>query len=59
MDRLEFLKRLGMLTVGASLVGVDAKAMVSESDIMEDAIPEVAASEKIGTTIEPLEAVVP
>ena len=51
MDRLEFLKRLGMLTVGASLVGVDAKAMISDSDVMEDAIPEIAASDKIGTKI--------
>ena len=56
MDRLEFLKRLGFLTVGASLIGVDAKAMVSENDIDEDAIPEVAASERIGTTAEPLNA---
>ena len=46
MDRLEFLKRLGVLTVGASLVGIDAKAMVSDGDLMEDAIPEIAAAEK-------------
>ena len=59
MDRLEFLKRLGMLTVGASLVGVDAKAMISDSDVLEDAIPEIAASDKIGTKITGLEAVVP
>ena len=56
MDRLEFLKRLGVLTVGASLVGIDAKAMVSDGDLMEDAIPEVAASEKINTFTEPLDA---
>ena len=42
--------------MGASLIGVDAKAMVSENDIDEDAIPEIAASERIGTTIEPLDA---
>ena len=59
MDRLEFLKRLGMLTVGASLVGVDAKAMISENDEMLDAVPEIAASEKISTKIETLKAVVP
>ena len=31
MDRKEFLKRLGMLTVGASLIGVDVSAMTSEA----------------------------
>ena len=30
MNRKEFLKRLGMLTVGASLVGVDFEAMAAE-----------------------------
>lgn len=30
MDRKEFLKRLGMLTVGASLIGVDVSAMTAE-----------------------------
>ena len=56
MDRLEFLKRLGMLTVGASLVGIDAKAMVSDGDLMEEAVPEIAAADKISTKIEPLKA---
>ncbi len=32
MNRKEFLKRLGILTVGATLVGVDAGAMVPEPD---------------------------
>ncbi len=32
MNRKEFLKRLGILTVGATLVGVDAGAMVSDAD---------------------------
>ncbi|MBR0336603.1 MAG: Gfo/Idh/MocA family oxidoreductase, partial [Alistipes sp.] len=31
MNRKEFLKRLGMLTVGASLIGVDMNAMASEA----------------------------
>ena len=31
MNRKEFLKRLGMLTVGASLIGVDLKAMAAEA----------------------------
>ena len=31
MDRKEFLKRLGMLTVGASLIGVDMAAMTGEA----------------------------
>ena len=30
MNRKEFLKRLGMLTVGASLIGVDVEAMAAE-----------------------------
>lgn len=30
MNRKEFLKRLGMLTVGASLIGVDVNAMTTE-----------------------------
>ena len=30
MNRKEFLKRLGMLTVGASLIGVDMKALAAE-----------------------------
>ena len=30
MNRKEFLKRLGMLTVGASLIGVDVNAIAAE-----------------------------
>ena len=37
MNRKEFLKRLGMLTVGASLIGVDVKAMTAESASAADA----------------------
>lgn len=55
MDRLEFLKRLGALTVGASLIGVDVNAMTSEA---ED-IPEIAAGKKIDVPIAPLECKVP
>ena len=55
MDRLEFLKRLGALTVGASLLGVNAEAIAAEA---ED-IPEVAAGEKIDIPIEPLGCTVP
>ena len=35
MDRLEFLKRLGLLTVGATLVGVDVKGMTADDDEAE------------------------
>ena len=35
MNRKEFLKRLGMLTVGASLIGVDVEAMAAESAAVE------------------------
>ena len=55
MDRLEFLKRLGALTVGASLLGVNAEAFAAEA---ED-IPEVAAGEKINIPIEPIGCTVP
>ena len=55
MDRLEFLKRLGALTVGASLIGVDVKAMTSEAEDM----PEVVAKESIDIPVEPLECKVP
>ncbi len=52
MDRLEFLKRLGALTVGASLIGVDVKAMTTES---ED-IPEIASEAKIKTKMPEMDA---
>ena len=52
MDRLEFLKRLGALTVGASLIGVDVNAMTTEAE----EIPEIAASEKIKTKMPEMDA---
>ena len=52
MDRLEFLKRLGVLTVGASLVGSGVSAMAAEA---ED-IPEIASDKKIKTKIQSLDA---
>ena len=52
MDRLEFLKRLGALTVGASLIGVDVNAMTTEAE----EIPEIASSERIKTTVPELDA---
>ena len=52
MDRLEFLKRLGTLTVGASLIGVDVNAMTTEAE----EIPEIASSERIKTTIPEMDA---
>ena len=52
MDRLEFLKRLGVLTVGASLVGTGVSAMAAEA---ED-IPEIASDKKIKTKIQSLDA---
>ena len=52
MDRLEFLKRFGALTVGASLIGVDVNAMTTEA---ED-IPEIAASDKIKTKMPEMDA---
>lgn len=52
MDRLEFLKRLGVLTVGASLMGSGVSAMAAEA---ED-IPEIAANEKIKTKMPEMDA---
>ena len=52
MDRLEFLKRFGALTVGASLIGVDVNAMTTEAE----EIPEIAASEKIKTRMPEMDA---
>ena len=54
MDRLEFLKRLGTLTVGASLIGVDLGAMTITSDAAD--IPEVASGDKINTKMPELDA---
>lgn len=42
MNRKEFLKRLGMLTVGASLIGVDVNAMTAEA--AAEATPEKPTS---------------
>ncbi|MBR2962236.1 MAG: gfo/Idh/MocA family oxidoreductase, partial [Alistipes sp.] len=44
MNRKEFLKRLGMLTVGASLIGVDMDALAAE--------PAAASSSKLGKGVE-------
>ena len=52
MDRLEFLKRLGVLTVGASLMGSGVSAMAAEA---ED-IPEIAADKKIKTKMPEMDA---
>ena len=52
MDRLEFLKRLGVLTVGASLVGAGVSAMAAEAE----EIPEIASDKKIKTKIQSLDA---
>lgn len=52
MDRLEFLKRLGVLTVGASLMGSGVSAMAADA---ED-IPEIAADEKIKTKMPDMDA---
>ena len=52
MDRLEFLKRLGVLTVGASLVGSGVSAMAAEAE----EIPEIASDKKIKTKIQSLDA---
>ena len=52
MDRLEFLKRLGVLTVGASLMGSGVSAMASEAEV----IPEIAADKKIKTKMPEMDA---
>lgn len=56
MDRLEFLKRLGLLTVGASLVGVDVKGMTSDEDSDADFYD---GAEKLDLPVEGLGAEVP
>ena len=52
MDRLEFLKRLGVLTVGASLMGSGVSAMAAEAE----EIPEIAAEKKIKTKMPEMDA---
>ena len=45
MNRKEFLKRIGMLTVGATLIGVDAKGMQAVSALTSSAPAGDAATE--------------
>jgi predicted dehydrogenase len=52
MDRLEFLKRLGVLTVGASLMGSGVSAMAAEAE----EIPEIASDKKIKTKMPDMDA---
>ena len=52
MDRLEFLKRLGVLTVGASLMGSGVSAMAAEAE----EIPEIASDKKIKTKMPVMDA---
>lgn len=63
MDRLEFLKRMGMLVAGATVLDFDAtaKSMKNFGDGEMDAdidadIPDIAAEKKIKTTFTPLDA---
>ena len=58
MDRLEFLKRLGTLTVGASLIGVDAKGaqLIGTAEADAEAVPEIAKEKTIKTEIQSLDA---
>lgn len=62
MDRLEFLKRMGMLVAGATVLDFDATAKTmngieGEMDAEIDAdIPEIAASSKINTPVTSLDA---
>ena len=52
MDRLEFLKRLGVLTLGASLMGSGVRAMAAEAE----EIPEIASDKKIKTKMPEMDA---
>lgn len=58
MNRKEFLKRIGMLTVSASLIGVDAKGLASVGSIAEPLVPSDAAddAESIDIPVKPLKA---
>ena len=56
MDRLEFLKRLGALTVGASLIGIDG---VSAITTPSGDVPPIAAKPDIDIPVEPLYCDVP
>ena len=63
MDRLEFLKRMGALVAGATMLNFDAsaKSMMgfgedeADGDIDAD-LPELVASKKINTQITPMDA---
>ena len=52
MDRLEFLKRLGVLTVGASLMGSGVSAMAADAE----GVPEIASDKKIKTKMPEMDA---
>lgn len=56
MNRKEFLKRLGVLTVGATLVGVDVKAMTAGSESPEPAAVPDKGDEKIDLPVKSLKA---
>lgn len=55
MDRLEFLKRMGLIMAGAVAIDFSAKAN-SLMTLTEGEIPDIASSDKIKTTIKPLDA---
>ena len=55
MDRLEFLKRMGLLAAGAVAINLDAKANAMRA-LGEYEIPTIAADKKIATKIQSLDA---
>ena len=55
MDRLEFLKRMGLLAAGAVAINLDAKASAIQA-LSEGEIPAIAAEDRIASKIEPLDA---
>ena len=55
MDRLEFLKRMGLMMAGAVAVNLDAKANTVMA-LSEGEIPSIASDKKIGTKVRPLDA---
>ena len=55
MDRLEFLKSMGLLAAGAVAVNIDAKANALRA-FGQDSIPSIAADKKIATKIQSLDA---
>lgn len=56
MNRKEFLKRLGVLTVGATLVGVDVKAMTADAHSSKNAAVPDKGDEKIDLPVKSLKA---